>query len=293
MASGQRTEPLGLYHRRRRGTGSDGERVNPVVTIGVALGLSIAGFLTTSGEARANMRAPRAEAQMPSSALGPPKGDLQTRVLHEDLTFRCEQKTCRVTAVYLVEADRVAPVALDFILPVNARVTARVGQAPAPVALTRAEVTGSTINERLRLDQLYVVPDGRPMPPSYQATASVELRPGPNQITFEYDQPLGFLERDYGYFHKGRMVGHCLYVVWPLREWARAKDFAIDLRFEVDRPPPSWWKRTFGHPLNVSCDKVHGQRAQVAGQLIYTAKIGDPFPDYLDCEIGDDDLVHD
>jgi len=146
MASGQRTEPLGLYHRRRRGTGSDGERVNPVVTIGVALGLSIAGFLTTSGEARANMRAPRAEAQMPSSALGPPKGDLQTRVLHEDLTFRCEQKTCRVTAVYLVEADRVAPVALDFILPVNARVTARVGQAPAPVALTRAEVTGSTIN---------------------------------------------------------------------------------------------------------------------------------------------------
>lgn len=239
------------------------------------------------------MRAPRSEAQMPSSALAPAKGDLQTRVLHEDLTFRCQQKTCRVTATYLVEADRVAPVALDFILPVNAPVTARLGQAVVPVSVTRAEAAGHVINERLRLNYLYVLPDDRPMPPSYQATASVELRPGPNQLTFEYDQPLGARERDYGYFHDGRMVQHCFYVLWPLREWARGKDFAIDLRFEVDRPAPSWWKRTFGHPLDVSCRDVHGQRAQVAGQLVYTAKIGDPFPDYLNCKIGDDDLVRD
>ena len=43
----------------------------------------------------------------------------------------------------------------------------------------------------------------------------------------------------------------------------------------------------------MSCDRLRGPRAQVGGQLIYTAKIADPFPDYLDCEIGDDDLVHD
>ncbi len=259
----------------------------------VTAGLTIAGFLATMGEARANLRAPRTEAQMPSSAVGPPKSDLQTRVLHEDLTFRCQHKTCRVTATYLVEADRFAAVALDFILPVDARVSARVDQARVPVSLTRADVAGVAIAERLRLRDHYMVHDPYPMPPSYQATASVELRAGPNQITFEYEQPLGAYERDYGYFHNGRMVLQCFYVLWPLREWARARDFAIDLRFEVDRPPPSWWKRTFGHPLNVSCDRLRGQRAQVGGQLIYTAKIGDPFPDYLDCEIGDDDLAHD
>lgn len=259
----------------------------------VILGITVLAFLAASGEALANLRAPRTEAQMPSSAAGPPKGDLQTRVLHEDLTFRCQQKTCRVTATYLVEADRVAHVALDFILPVDARVTARVDQARVPVSLTRAEVAGGAIAERLRLRDHYMVHDPYPMPPSYQATASVELRAGPNRITFEYEQPLGAYEHDYGYFHKGRMVLQCFYVLWPLREWARAKDFAIGLRFEVDRPPPSWWKRTFGHPLNVSCRDVHGQRAQVDGQLTYTAKLGDPLPDYLDCQIGDDDLAHD
>jgi hypothetical protein len=42
----------------------------------------------------------------------------------------------------------------------------------------------------------------------------------------------------------------------------------------------------------VSCRDLRGQRAQVGEQLVYRATTGDPFPDYLDCRIGDDDLVH-
>ena len=68
--------------------------------------------------------------------------------------------------------------------------------------------------------------------------------------------------------------------------------FSIDLRIEVERAPPSWWKRVFGHPINVTCEDIRGQRAQIGGQLVYRATIGDPFPDYLECDIGDDDLVH-
>ena len=259
----------------------------------IPMRLVMGSLLATSGSALGNMRAPRTRAKVPSFAAGPPagSGELHTRVLHEDLIFRCQEKTCRVTASYLVESDRAAQVALDFILPENARVNGRLGTIPVPVSITSAANVAEEIERRLRLRQLYLAPDAWPMASTFRATASVTLQGGRNQVTFEYDQPLGARERDYGYFHEGRMVQHCFYVLWPLKEWSRAKDFAIDLRFEVDRKPPSWWKRTFGHPTNVSCRDFSGQRAQVGGQLVYRASIGDPFPDYLDCEIGDDDLV--
>jgi hypothetical protein len=230
---------------------------------------------------------------MPSSAAAPPAGDLHARVLHEDLTFRCRENVCRVTASYLVEADRAAQVALEFILPVDARVNGRLGTIPVPVSITSAANAANDIEERMRLRQLYLAPKDWLMSASFRATASVGLQGGRNQITFDYEQPLGAREDDYGYFHEGRMVQHCFYVLWPLKEWSRAKDFAIDLRIEVDRKPPSWWKRTFGHPTNVRCRDVSGQRAQVGGQLVYRATLGDSFPDYLHCTIGDDDLVHD
>ena len=229
---------------------------------------------------------------MPSAALAAPGGDLRARVLHEDLTFRCRAKTCRVTASYVTDVDRAARARLEFVLPVNVQVGARMGTTPVPVSFTSAADHFDEYRRRLDLDPSH--PDGsQPAPALYKAEAIVDFAAGRNEITFEYEQTLAATEEGYGYFHDGKMVRNLTYVLWPLAEWTRAPDFTIKLRVEVERAPPSWWKRTFGHPTNVRCGGLSGQRAQVGGQLVYTATIGSRFPDYLYCRIGDDDRVSD
>ena len=265
-------------------------RASDMMRTAILTGLALSSLLVATGSALANLRAPRTEGAMPSSVVGAPVGDLHAQVVHEDLAFRCHQKTCQVTATYQLEADRAARVTLDFILPVNVRVSARKGTSVVPVSLTSAASDLAEFRRRLAVDY-YEFSILRSAPALYRASATVDFVAGRNQVTFEYDQSLAATETDYGYFHAGRMVRKLLYVLWPLKEWSRAKDFQIGLSIEIDRAPPSWWKRTFGHPTNVSCRDFRGQRSQVGDQLVYRATIGDPFPDYLDCQIGDDDLV--
>jgi hypothetical protein len=246
----------------------------------------------TAPPAAANVRAPRRTPGMPSSAAGPPAGDPKATVLRETLSFRCQGTTCRVTARYTVDADRAAPVTLDFMLPVAAAVTARAGNAPAAVAVATADPAAADLDRRLKLRDHYLVPDDQPLPPLFRATVALPLSAGRNELTFEYDQPLAALERGHGYFKKGRLVSELYYLLWPLKEWTRAPDFAIELALEIDRSPPSWWQRTFGHPTDVSCGpQVPGTRAQVGGQLLFRARLGAQFPDVLTCQIGEDDLL--
>ena len=177
-------------------------------------------------------------------------------------------------------------------LPVNVRVSAQVEGVAAPVSLTTAASAALELERRIQLKGNYYLPDAAVLPPLYQASASIGFAPGRNHVTFEYDQPLAAVEEDRGYFRDGRMVSDFFYVLWPLKEWSRTKDFSIDLRIDVERVPPSWWRRTFGHPVNVACGNIRGRRAQIAGKLVYRTVIGDPFPDFLNCRIGDDDRVH-
>jgi hypothetical protein len=149
------------------------------------------------------------EGAMPSSAVGAPVGDLHAEVGHEDLAFRCHQKTCRVTATYQVDADRAARVTLDFILPVNVRVSARMGTSVVPVSFTSAASGLEEFRRHLDLDyyEFSILP---PAPDLYKASATVDFVAGRNQVTFEYDQSLAAIETDYGYFHAGRMGAQAL-----------------------------------------------------------------------------------
>jgi hypothetical protein len=238
-----------------------------------------------SSAASANLRAPRTEPVMPSSAVHPIDPAAHLHVAHEDLTFRCHGRSCQVTATYAIDADAGISTELAFILPVDAPVTARVGPTTLPAPVAQVPLAPD-FTQRLDIRHEYVLPDGEPLPPLYQALARVSFRPGRNQVSFSYDQPLGAVERGHSYFHKGTMVPRLLYVLWPLREWKHAPGFTIALRIEMDREPPGWWKRTFGHPANISCTQLEGHQAQVSQQLVYTATLTDDFPDYLRCSVG-------
>ena len=172
-------------------------------------------------------------------------------------------------------------------LPIETHVTARIGAVSvSPVVTPIPDKTG-----RDYLKKHYIVSDDGVIPPLYMAKAWVDLVTGSNQIIFEYDQPLAAREIGYGYFSDGRMLPEFRYMLWPLKEWRRAKGFAIDVRIEVGRQPPSWWRRTFGHPVAVACDQVVASQKQEGAELVYRARLGDSFPDTLYCRIGEDDLL--
>jgi len=257
--------------------GTDGGRLRVAAVLAVALG---------SSTAWANLRAPRREPVMPSSAVQPVDPASHLRVVHEDLTFRCHGQSCQVTATYAIDADAAIATELAFVLPVDMAVAARVGSTSAPTTVTRLNAPPPGFNQRLDVRHEYSLADGAPLPPLYQAVARVSFAPGRNQASFSYEQPLGAVEIGHSYFHKGAMVPRLLYVLWPLREWKRAPGFTIALRIEMDREPPGWWTRTFGHPATVGCEQFEGQQAQVGPRLVYTATLPDNFPDYLQCDVG-------
>lgn len=172
-------------------------------------------------------------------------------------------------------------------LPVETAVVATIGPATVRPIVTRL-IGGAPpgFAQRLDLRHEYVVPDGDALPPLYQAVTPASFVPGQTRLSFSYRQPLGAHESEYSYFHDGTMIPRLLYVLWPLREWKHAPGFTIALRIEMDRNPPGWWKRTFGHPADISCDQLQGHQAQVGQQLVYTATLTDDFPDYLRCSVG-------
>ncbi|HXU60554.1 MAG TPA: hypothetical protein VN962_02565 [Polyangia bacterium] len=223
---------------------------------------------------------------MPSSAVQPIDPASHLRVVHEDLTFRCQGRSCQVTATYAIDADAAIATELAFVLPVDMAVAARVGSASAPTTVTRLNAPPPGFNQRLDVRHEYSLPDGEALPPLYQAVARVSFAPGRNQASFSYEQPLGARESEYSYFHDGTMIPRLLYVLWPLREWKHAPGFTIALRIEMDREPPGWWKRKFGHPAEVYCYGFKGQQTQIGHRLVYTATLSDNFPDYLQCDVG-------
>jgi hypothetical protein len=258
-------------------SGTDGRRAGAAAALVIAL---------ASSNAAANLRAPRAEVALPSSVVNTVDPAPHLRVVHEDLTFRCHDRSCQVTATYSIDADSNVTTELVFVLPVEAPVTAAVGPGTVAARVTRLNGLPAGFAEHLDVRHEYDVPPATPLPPLYQAAARASFAPGRNQISFSYQQRLGAVELDHSYFHEGTMVPRLFYVLWPLREWTRAPGFTIALTIEMDREPPGWWKRTFGNPAKVSCHGFEGQQAQVGPRLVYTATLSDDFPDYLRCSVG-------
>lgn len=87
--------------------------------------------------ANANLRAPRVDPPPPSSALST---SAAIRVVAETLQITCGTD-CAVEAEYVIEADEVGQVELDFVLPVAERVSAWVGGEAVPVSTTDSVAT--------------------------------------------------------------------------------------------------------------------------------------------------------
>ena len=245
-----------------------------------------------AGSARANLRAPKRVPHQPSSVI---TGLVDGFVVHgETLTFACDPVACRVKATYAIEAKEAASAALQFILPsqpAGGRVVirARSGQQDATVA--SADLT---TEERGRLRHL------RQGEPLFRARFEVAFVAGRNEVAVEYLQPLGADEEGHGYFKDGALLRRWDYELWPIREWRRAPDFAIDVVVTVPRKPPSLWQRWFGTVESVACDSFGGSgesaRAakstrQVGEQLEYRTSFRGqfPLPDRLRCAWGDED----
>jgi len=122
---------------------------------------------------------------------------------------------------------------------------------------------------------------------------------GFNELSFEYQQPLGAKETNYGYFRgEGDMVQSFEYGLWPLREWKRAQNFALDFTATLTRPAPSLWQRWFGSVREMACGFDDGaqlppplpvRRTQRADELWLQATVLLPtIPATVRCRIGDD-----
>lgn len=249
----------------------------------------VAAALVAGPPARANIRAPRIVPESPSAALSAPSVPLE--VTSERLEFRCGADACLVTARYEVTAAAAVTADLDFVLPVGGPVTAATNDGEEPVQVVpAAPLRGGEAGS--------LPPPARDAPPLFRAGFRSRLREGRNTLTVRYSQPLGAEEADYGYGRAGWMVQKFRYELWPLREWTRGPAFRLQLSVTVDRPAPSWWARTFGHPRSIACltsdpsmPAVAGRLQQRGGELRFEADLGPAFPDRFTCYIGDEDLM--
>ena len=248
--------------------------------------------LSITADARANLRAPRVVPALPSTAARTVSTALE--VQHESLMFRCGPDECAVRAVYAVHASAAERVQLRFVLPVAARVTARFGSASGTLTLVEKPALSTDLPGNVQLDFF-----GKPAPPAYEATVVGDVAAGESELSFEYQQPLGARETNYGYFRgEGDMVQSFEYGLWPLREWKRAQGFALDFTATLQRPAPSLWQRWFGSVREIACSfgdyprpppALPVRRTQRGDELWLQASVPLPsIPATVRCRIGDD-----
>lgn len=242
--------------------------------------------------ARANLRAPVEVHKSPSSTLYRTPGPLVVK--GEDLSFVCSRQACAVTAVYHVQASKAARLPLEFICPGKNTLTVRVGTSKlAPARITSVLLPAT---ERKKVEAA-MGGMARRRPGLHKARFVADLRQGKNRIIIRYQQQLSALERDYGYFKKGRYVHRLQYELWPLKGWKLDPKFLLNLKVKLQRKAPSWWKRTFGTVTSLACVKQGKGRAitvkprQQGAYLVLAARMGAGFPDRLTCRIGDEDLL--
>lgn len=258
--------------------------------------------LVVCTSASANLRAPRSLIHSPSTALYPPG---ETLTVHaETLTFVCAE-SCRVTAIYDVESKIDQTLSFEFILPVREKVTAKVGSADAAVVVADAEPLADADNKSDFSIRKARFGSSEETAPLFRARFDGKLTTGRSKIAVAYDQPLGGIERDYGYSGDGRFLKEFQYELWPLKEWKLAPGFAITVSLSMKRKPPALFTRWFGAAPTASCRGVSpaaspdGQPqvtkfpispAQTGDRLEIGFSMRDGFPHRLQCFLGDEDL---
>jgi hypothetical protein len=252
----------------------------------IGFGLVVVALATYPADA--NIRGPERVRHLPSSALHGLTAEL---VVHgEDLAFMCQQDSCRVTAQYSIAASDDVQVSLDFILPNQPIGEVVKVQAGGKAADAKTEPAALNAGEREQIPRIHS------FEPLIRARFDLELHRGRNQVSVAYLQPLGVDEVDFGYFTKGKMIKRWDYEIWPVLEWKRAPDFAINVAVSVPRSPPTRWQRWFGKVDSVSCGYFGENRdpsqtpswQQIGQQLQYRFKVKGTIPTRLECGWGDE-----
>lgn len=257
----------------------------------------------------ANLRAPVELPRYPSSTLYQPGRAVVA--LREALTFTCNAEKCDVIADYHVVAQAKAVRHFEFILPTQANVVVQLGNTSVPVQVVASEPFD--LREQQAVSRYF---NKTAMGTLYRASFTSPLQLGFNTIRISYPQPLSKLERDYGYFKKGRFVNVLQYELWPLKTWVRSVDFEIQLLIKMQQAKPGWWRRHFGTGRSLVCRQVTFEACdftqddlqeladctqtstfsekpvQQVDYLVLTTILKDNLPDRLFCEMGDEDLLH-
>lgn len=267
----------------------------------------------------ANLRGPLTRFYPP--IRHPPVAAVGLTVLSEQLLLHCEKpgslrETCLITARYNVEAREQSSLTFDFIMSgsdiqIAAFINGREASAQRVKPERRAE-DGPIVPDydklrRERTDSGFDRSDNpfRTFASRFRGT----LRAGKNEIAVRYNRPFSYYETDYAgcypFFspESGRFVHFIDYELWPLREWTRAPDFHLDIRFSIPHKKPSWWAGLFSERKVLVCrgsDRENQGRTvalqgstlqQNADRLEYRVSVGSDFPDRLSCATGDEDIT--
>lgn len=241
---------------------------------------------------QANVRAPKMHPKSPSSAIAFPSFDPGLTIQSEKLTFICNSGSCLVKAAYFIHAMRDVQVDFDFMVPSKSKVFAILGKKSQEVMAVPAQATWMrNSQDKIRHEHhFYLLVDKDP--PIYRASVTLALHAGRNRLEFKYRQELSLVEARHGYFTKSEFAKRIEYLLGPIKEWRKADDFKIDFEMMIYRKPPSWFERTFGHPITIGCFLGRPAKLkQVDNRLVFQTTFKRSFPDIMECRIGQDDLV--
>lgn len=250
------------------------------------------GLLAVPIHSMANMRAADIYWESSSSTIKNPhpKAPSGIEVSSEILNIHCDEQQCQVIASYQISSSKVQPIALAFILPVSTTITAKINNQAIPTESTKAaEIQEWSLDPSDYRISVYDREINRYV--NYEAHFSGTLLKGNNTVTVEYIQPLSRREEDFGYFHSGRYLQTFSYILAPLKQWKLADDFTLNISVRAPKKRPDHDRWSLFKRRNLTCHLDNGILTRQSVTLMYTATLDKNFPDFLICNMGDNDLL--
>ena len=251
-------------------------------------------FLLKTVDVSANLRAPLNISHSPSSNFYHLTNDAE--VLQENMTLECDWQFCDVSVDYFVELARPISATVDFIIPKEVTISAKVDK--TFVAVQKKSVPfGNDPREKDReIKDFSEKTDGL-----FKASLPLSVNKGQHQISINYQQPLSQEEVDYGYFSEGYFIGVFQYELWPLNEWKIAADFKFELTVNLkEELLGDWWDSLFSE-VNMTCFTVTFTQCEdnetmcrtlkplnasvASSRLQFQKQLKAPLPDRLVCRI--------
>lgn len=237
--------------------------------------------LLVAAPAGANMANPYRPGA-PASSVGRSMEGPEATVLHEELVLRWSTADeCLVSARYRIRSRFGGPVALHFFAPALAEAApprVEVGD-QRPAVEVRVATASDVVGLQLGHEVGRHVEEGHVLVLAFTAV----LPPGEVNVLVEYGAEVGAdVDSFYPVWSSANPL--VVYELWPLKSWALAEDFRLDLRVELARDA-TLLERLFGAP-EVRCFETGQLAGQVEdGRISYRYGWARDFPDRLNCRV--------